>query len=92
NPEVERLLVLLDEGIHYIHMEYEQLEFIRTARDAFGLPVMPERVISNALWQQLGLRQKVLNAEDSALELGLCQAPQEPEATDGLGINEDPTA
>ena len=91
NPEVERLLVLLDEGIHYIHMEYEQLEFIRTARDAFGLPVMPERVISNALWQQLALRQKVLNAEDSALELGLCQAPQEPEATDGLGIHEDPS-
>ncbi|KAH6629127.1 hypothetical protein C7974DRAFT_335490 [Boeremia exigua] len=82
NPDVERLLVLLDEGIHYIHMEYEQLEYIRTARDAFGLPVLPERVISNALWQQLALRQKVLNADESSLELGLCQAPQEPETTD----------
>lgn len=82
NPDVERLLVLLDEGIHYIHMEYEQLEFIRTARDTFGLPVMPDRVISNALWQQLALRQKVLNAEESAMELGLCEAPHEPETTD----------
>ncbi|KAF2995368.1 hypothetical protein E8E13_003447 [Curvularia kusanoi] len=89
NPDIERLLVLLDEGIHYIHMEYEQLEFIRTARDAFGLPVMPERVISNALWQQLALRQKVLNAEESALELGLCHAPQEPETTDVLAFKEE---
>lgn len=91
NPDVERLLVLLDEGIHYIHMEFEQLEFIRIARDAFGLPVMPERVISNALWQQLALRQKVLNADDSALELGLCQAPQEPETTDDLVVSDDLT-
>ncbi|KAJ4988304.1 hypothetical protein SVAN01_06239 [Stagonosporopsis vannaccii] len=89
NPDVERLLVLLDEGIHYIHMEYEQLEFIRTARDTFGLPVMPDRVISNALWQQLALRQKVLNADESSLELGLCQAPQEPEITNVLSNNED---
>lgn len=78
NPDIERILVLLDEGIHYIHMDYEQLEFIRNARDVFGLPVMPERVISNALWQQLALRQKVLNADDSAQELGLCKYPPEP--------------
>jgi hypothetical protein len=82
NPDIERLLVLLDEGIHYVHMEYEQLEFIRNARDIFGLPVMPERVISNALWQQLALRQTVLNADESAQELGLCHTPQEPETTD----------
>jgi len=79
-PDVERILVLLDEGIHYIHMEYEQLEFIRNARDVFGLPVMPERVISNALWQQLALRQRVLNTDESAQELGLCQSPPPPEA------------
>jgi hypothetical protein len=88
NPDVERLLVLLDEGIHYIHMEYEQLEFIRNARDTFGLPVMPERVISNALWQQLALRQTVLNAHESDLELGLSQRPREPETTDTI---ESPT-
>ncbi|KAL6709940.1 hypothetical protein ACN47E_000725 [Coniothyrium glycines] len=78
-PDIERILVLLDEGIHYIHMEYEQLEFIRNARDVFGLPVMPERVISNALWQQLSLRQRVLNTEDSAQELGLCKSSPIPE-------------
>jgi hypothetical protein len=79
-PDIERILVLLDEGIHYIHMDYEQLDFIRNARDVFGLPVMPERVISNALWQQLSLRQRVLNTDESAQELGLCQTPPEPNA------------
>ncbi|KAF1976916.1 hypothetical protein BU23DRAFT_15187 [Bimuria novae-zelandiae CBS 107.79] len=78
DPDIERILVLLDEGIHYIHMEYEQLEFIREARDVFGLPVMPDRVISNALWQQLALRQKVVNADESSQELGLCKQPPEP--------------
>jgi hypothetical protein len=81
NPDIERILVLLDEGIHYIHMDYEQLEFIRNARDALGLPVMPEKVISNALWQQLALRQKVLQADDSAQEIGLCKQPPEPVTT-----------
>ncbi|KAF2848648.1 hypothetical protein T440DRAFT_469992 [Plenodomus tracheiphilus IPT5] len=81
SPDIERILVLLDEGIHYIHMEFEQLEYIKNARDIFGLPVMPERVISNALWQQLALRQRVLNTEESAQELGLVQSPPEPEVT-----------
>jgi len=79
-PDIERILVLLDEGIHYIHMDYEQLDFIRNARDIFGLPVMPDRVISNALWQQLALRQQVLNTDESAQELGLCQTPPEPDS------------
>jgi hypothetical protein len=81
NPDIERILVLLDEGIHYIHMEYEQLEFIRKSRDVFGLPVLPEKVISNALWQQLALRQKVLMTDDSAQELGLAKPTPEPATT-----------
>ena len=71
HPDVEPLLVLLDEGIHYIHLDFEQLQFIRRARDMLGLPVMPEKVISNALWQQMELRQKVMNAREPDLELGL---------------------
>jgi hypothetical protein len=78
DAEIERILVLLDEGIHYVHMEYEQLDFIRKARDVFGLPVLPDKVISNALWQQLALRQKVLHADDSSQELGLCSQSPEP--------------
>ncbi|RAR13605.1 hypothetical protein DDE83_003062 [Stemphylium lycopersici] len=78
-PDIERILVLLDEGVHYMHMEYEQLEFIKSARDVFGLPVLPERVISNSLWQQLALRQRVLNTDESSQEIGLSQNLPEPE-------------
>lgn len=83
-PDIERILVLLDEGVHYVHMDYEQLDFIRGVRDVFGLPVMPERVISNALWQQLSLRQRVLNTADSAQELGLCQSSPEPQTASAI--------
>lgn len=71
HPDVEPLLVLLDEGIHYVHLDFEQLQLIRKARDVVGLPVMPEKVISNALWQQMELRQKVMNTAESELELGI---------------------
>lgn len=78
HPEVEPLLVLLDQGIHYVHLEFEQLQYIRQARDELGLPVMPEKVITNALWMQMEIRQKVLNAQDGDLELGLSRPTQEP--------------
>jgi hypothetical protein len=78
SSEVEPLLVLLDEGIHYIHLGFEQLQYIRQARDVLGLPVMPEKVVTNALWMQMELRQKVLNADDSDMELGLSKPVQEP--------------
>ncbi|KAF2453755.1 hypothetical protein BDY21DRAFT_354974 [Lineolata rhizophorae] len=73
HPDVEPLLVLLDEGIHYVHLEFEQLQYIRQARDVLGLPVMPEKVIANALWMAMELRQKVMNAGELDLELGLSQ-------------------
>lgn len=71
SPDVEPLLVLLDEGVHYIHLDFEQLQLIRSAKDCLGLPVMAEKVISNALWQQMELRQKVTDARETELELGL---------------------
>ncbi|KAF4553136.1 Hypothetical protein D9617_8g051500 [Elsinoe fawcettii] len=77
HPDIEPLLVLLDEGIHYVHMDYEHLQYIRKATDIFGLPLMPEKVISDALWMQLELRQKVLNAADSSMELGLSKPAEE---------------
>jgi hypothetical protein len=75
--DIEPILVLLDEGIHYVHLEFEQLQFIRQARDVFGLPVLPDSIVTNALWMQLELRQKVLSAREGDLELGLSQ-PSEP--------------
>ncbi|KAL8867504.1 MAG: hypothetical protein Q9174_005623, partial [Haloplaca sp. 1 TL-2023] len=77
HPDIAALLVLLDEGIHYIHLSFEQLQKIREQRDVLGLPVMPERVITNALWMSMELRQKVLNARELDLELGLTQVSDE---------------
>ncbi|KAI9708603.1 MAG: hypothetical protein M1820_003821 [Bogoriella megaspora] len=76
-PEIEPLLVLLDEGIHYIHLDFEQLQYIRTARDILGLPVMPEKVITNALWMSMELRQRVLNAREKDLELNLSKPAED---------------
>ena len=73
HPDIAPLLVLLDEGIHYVHMSFEQLQRIRDQRDILGVPLMPEKVISNALWMSMELRQKILNADDSDLKVGLSQ-------------------
>ena len=76
-PDVAALLVLLDEGIHYVHLSFEQLQKIREQRDILGVPVMPEKVISNALWMSLELRQKIMNARELDMELGLSQVSEE---------------
>ncbi|KAK5113363.1 hypothetical protein LTR62_003463 [Meristemomyces frigidus] len=94
HPDVEPILVLLDEGIHYIHLDFEQLQFIRGARDILGLPVMPEKVISNALWQQVELRQKVMNAREADEELDLsvrCTAEDDEGTVSGGNGRRDTT-
>lgn len=84
HPDIEPLLVLLDEGIHYVHLNFEQLQSVRHARDSLGLPVMPERVISSALWQQMELRQKIMNARDTDMELDLSNICTENHVNSGI--------
>lgn len=76
SPDIAALLVLLDEGIHYVHLSFEQLQSIRNQRDVLGLPVLPEKVISNALWMSMELRQKIVNAKELDMELGLTHAAE----------------
>lgn len=77
-PDIAALLVLLDEGIHYVHLSFEHLQKIREQRDVLGLPLMPEKVISSALWMAMELRQKIVNARDLDTEdLGLSQLAEE---------------
>jgi hypothetical protein len=85
HPTVEPLLVLLDEGIHYIHLDFEQLQFLRRTKDVIGLPVMPDKVVSNALWQQMELRQRVMNAQETDMELGLSIQATEDESASETG-------
>ncbi|KAK0255284.1 hypothetical protein B0A54_03233 [Friedmanniomyces endolithicus] len=89
HPDIEPILVLLDEGIHYMHLDFEQLQFIRRARDCLGLAVMPDKVISSALWQQMELRQKVMNARDPDMELELSARSTEEDVT--FGASRDTT-
>ncbi|MCJ1380264.1 hypothetical protein MMC17_003367 [Xylographa soralifera] len=96
-PDIAALLVLLDEGIHYVHLSFEHLQRIREQRDALGLPLMPEKVISNALWMSMELRQKIVNAKESEMEdLSLSQPAEEesveiPVQADGPVHTLDPT-
>ena len=88
SPDIAALLVLLDEGIHYVHLSFEDLKKIREQRDALGLPLMPEKVISSALWMSMELRQKIVNANELDMELGLAQAADgydDEEAPGSLG-------
>ena len=73
HPEIAPLLVLLDEGIHYVHLRFEQLQQIREQKDIFGIPIIPEKVIMNAHWMSMELRQRVVNASESDFELNLTQ-------------------
>ena len=77
SPDVAPLLVLLDEGIHYVHLRFEQLQQIRSQKDILGVPVVPEKVISSALWMCMELRQRIVNAQDSDQELHLTQVADE---------------
>jgi hypothetical protein len=73
SPDIAPILVLLDEGIHYVHLRFEQLQQMKAQKDILGVPVLPEKVISDALWMSMELRQRVVNAQDSDLELGLSE-------------------
>jgi BTB/POZ domain len=73
SPDIAPVLVLLDEGIHYAHLRFEQLQQMRAQRDILGVPVLPEKVLSDALWMSMELRQRVVNAHESDLELGLSE-------------------
>jgi hypothetical protein len=79
SPEIAPLLILLDEGIHYVHLRFEQLQQIRSHRDILGVPVLPEKVIADALWMSMELRQRVLNASENDLELGLSHVADDEE-------------
>ena len=87
HPDIEPLLVLLDEGIHYVHLDFEQLQYIKDAKDVLGLPVLPQKVIGDALWQQMELRQKVVNATEAEMELGISVGCAE-ESVFGAGTRE----
>lgn len=71
HPAIVPLCTLLDEGIHYIFLEFEELQNIRAANDCLGVPLLADHVIKGALWSSMELRQHVLNAHENDMELAL---------------------
>ena len=87
HPYIQPLLHLLDEDIHYVHMEFEHLQAARSERDVLGVPVLSDTTIQDALWSNLELRQKVLNATSKELSLGLMhyESPDSGDQQPALG-------
>lgn len=69
--DIKPLQDLLETGIYYVHMSFEELQKIIEDKDMLGRPVVSENTIRDALWQQIILRQRVLNAPYDNAELGV---------------------
>jgi hypothetical protein len=85
DPDIAPLMHLLEYGVHYIHMTYEQLQYIQGRTDILGSPVVRSETLLKALWYSTELRQKILNVPETAVELGMKRvlAPRaQPEQTD----------
>jgi hypothetical protein len=78
HPDIAPLLTLLEEGIHYIHMSFEQLQKVKDKHDILGIPLISEAAISNALWMSMELRQRIVNAREGDIELGLAHEIEPP--------------
>ncbi|RPA81252.1 hypothetical protein BJ508DRAFT_115763 [Ascobolus immersus RN42] len=71
--DLEPLRDLLDDGIYYMHMSFEELQKISSDRDILGRPIVKPEIIKEAFWQQTELRQKVLNTPLDSPELGITE-------------------
>ncbi|CAG8503019.1 5744_t:CDS:2, partial [Dentiscutata erythropus] len=59
-------------AIYYSHMTFEELNFILHDCDpTTGVPFSPDYVVKDALWQQIDLRNKIENATETDVTLGI---------------------
>ncbi|KAA8904892.1 hypothetical protein FN846DRAFT_18857 [Sphaerosporella brunnea] len=71
DADIKPLRDLLETGIFYIHMSFEELQKVAEDTDILGRPTVSVNTIREALWQQTILRQRVLNAPNDSPELGI---------------------
>lgn len=71
--DLKPLRDLLERGIYYVHMTFEELQKIGEDRDVLGRRTTSESTIREALWHQMLLRQRVLNVTLSSPELGITE-------------------
>lgn len=70
-PDLVALRQLLDLGIHYTHLTFEQLQHILSQCDAGGIRLVEPGMVMKALWMSTELRQGIVNATEEDVELGL---------------------
>lgn len=90
--ELQPLFDLLENGIHYLHFDFEQLQQVKIARDVFGVLLVSDRVSNDALWKGLELRQRILNSQDVEEELGFTHIVQESTQVHSLKSADHSTA
>lgn len=71
--DLKPLRDLLEHGIYYVHMTFEELQKIGEDRDILGRRTVSESTIREALWHQMILRQRVLNVTLGSPELGITE-------------------
>lgn len=71
--DLKPLRDLLEHGIYYVHMTFEELQKIGGDRDVLGRRTVSESTIREALWHQMILRQRVLNVTLGSPELGITE-------------------
>lgn len=90
--DLKPLRDLLEHGIYYVHMTFEELQKIGEDRDVLGRRTVSESTIREALWQQMMLRQRVLNVTLSSPELGITETEMVRQPTpSGKKLQERPS-
>ncbi|RPB14046.1 hypothetical protein P167DRAFT_572968 [Morchella conica CCBAS932] len=79
--DLKPLRDLLENGIYYVHMTFEELQKIGDDRDVLGRRTVSESTIKEALWQQMLLRQRVLNVGLGNPELGITETEMARQST-----------
>lgn len=93
SEELQVLEQVLVSGIHYLHLPFETLQQI-LADKVDGNPVVPPTVIHHALWQQMSLRQVIVNVDPTNPNLNLAaddgwSIPSKDTMTDPFNAEED---
>ncbi|KAI5778378.1 hypothetical protein EDC01DRAFT_719380 [Geopyxis carbonaria] len=76
DANIRPLQELLHTGIYYVHMSFEELQKIGGDTNVMGQPMVNESIVRDALWQQMLLRQHVLNSPHDSAELGITKTEQ----------------
>ncbi|VVT50356.1 uncharacterized protein SAPINGB_P002722 [Magnusiomyces paraingens] len=71
SEDMAALRSTLDHDIRYCHMTYDQLEALEHTRDVNNHLIISRVVLREALWLQIGLKQKVIRVSDDCTELGI---------------------